>query len=261
MEKLNIGIIKQMLMNKLESTLTNPKPKLINESNDKFRKFVDVIKESPILQLEFKVFTNLESKFIDNDLAASRYIDNNINLFEIYTIEEIEAEHEKLKSFINESIENNERTELYESIYTLIRESVINKTDADVDKVHEAYSLVLNHIKQPKVNFLGNIEDDTINEEVLKIAVEKYNQKYADMNESDKGLLQKLIKFNEAEKNELFESYKSELINLLENTECSDDKETENVNKAITKINEMKYDVSTVDENIINLHEFKSDLL
>lgn len=261
MKNLNIGTVKYLIMNKLENSLLNNTPKTITESNEIVRDFFEIIKESPILQLEFKVFTNLESKYIDNELAASRYIDNNINLFEIYTIEEIEAEHEKLKTFVNEDInlQQNDKTQLYESIYTLIEESLIDKTKIDVDKIHESYTNVLNHIKQPKETLLGKTEESFINEEVIEIAVEKYNQKYESMNESDKELLQKLIKFNDDEKNELLETYKTESITLLENS--NNETVKDNISKAIQKIKEMKFNKTTVDDNIISLYELKKDIL
>jgi len=79
MKNINIGIVNLMISNKLkDSYFTNT---LIEESKKATLDFFNVVKNSPILQLEFNVFNNLENKHIGDDLAATRYIDSNIKLF------------------------------------------------------------------------------------------------------------------------------------------------------------------------------------
>ena len=90
MENVNIGIANLIISNKLKESYFNDN--LIVESKKIAKDFFDVVKESPVLQLEFKVFNNVENKHIENEQAATRYIDNNIKLFEIYTNEEIGEE-------------------------------------------------------------------------------------------------------------------------------------------------------------------------
>ena len=88
MKNTNIGIANLVVSNKLRDSYFNNS--LIEESKKITTDFFEVVKSSPILQLEFKVFNNLENKTIENDLAATRYIDSNIKLFEVYTIDEID---------------------------------------------------------------------------------------------------------------------------------------------------------------------------
>ena len=258
MEKLNIGIINYIISNKLKDSYFN---KNLDESKNNITEFFEIVKDSPILQLEFKIFNNIENKHIDDDLAASRYIDNNINLFEIYTIEEIEKEHEKLKSFLNENInyDDENKITLYESIFTLIEQSLIDNNDVDVNKIDESYSFVLNHIKTPKDNIIKNSKNDLINENIVEIAINKYNEKYGSLNEEDKRLLQKLIKFNNIEKEDLLESLKDENLKLLEG--ANNENVEDNIKKAIQKIKEMKYDKVNVDNDILSLYELKKEIL
>ena len=151
MENVNIGIANLIISNKLKESYFNDK--LIVESKKLARDFFDVVKKSPVLQLEFKVFNNIENKHIKNEQAATRYIDNNIKLFEIYTNEEIEEEREKLRDFLTEDItHDSERIELYDAIQTLIKESLDYGENVDVDKIHEAFTFILNHIQKPKKN-------------------------------------------------------------------------------------------------------------
>jgi hypothetical protein len=104
-----------------------------------------------------------------------------------------------------------------------------------------------------------NLELDEINEDVLEIAVDKFNKKYGGLEENDKNLVNSLIKASTQEKQELLETYKSETLEIL--NEIEDDSTKENVEKAIKKINEMQYNKDTVDDDIIELHELKKELV
>ena len=263
MENVNIGIANLIISNKLKESYFNNE--LIVESKKLAKDFFDVVKQSPVLQLEFKVFNNIENKHIENEQAATRYIDNNIKLFEIYTNEEIDEEHMKLKSFVGEGVpplyeqEQNDRLGLYNAIQALIHESLSYGENVDVDEIHEAFTTVLNHVQKSKKNLVENVELDEINEEVLEIAVNKFNEKYSGLEESDRNLVNSLIKVDNNEKQELLETYKSETLEIL--NEIEDGNNKPNVDKARKKIDEMKYDKETVDDNIIELHELKKELV
>jgi len=258
MKNVNIGTVNLIISNRLMESYFNDK--LLEESKKLTFDFLDVVKSSPILQLEFKVFNNIENKHIDNDVVATRYIDNNIKLFEIYTIAEIDAERKKLTQFIPEGRVpfDKEKAKLYTAIDNLIRESLNDYDKVDVDLIHESFDLVLNHIKTPKNPVTIN-ESVSINDDVIEIAVDKFNEKYDTLNEDDKALLQKLIKSTEIEKQELLENYKNENLTILEG--LNKDIAKDSVTKAIQKIKEMKYNQEKVDDDIISLHELKKELL
>jgi hypothetical protein len=260
MENANIGIVNLIISNKLKDSYFNNM--LIEESKKVAFDFFDVVKSSPILQLEFKVFNNLEGKHIDNDIIATRYIDNNIKLFEIYTIDEINKEREKLKPFIVEGIvsDDDDKVQLYNAIDTLIKESLNDNDKIDIDKIHESFTLVLNRIKEPaKKELLENVDVKPVDEDVIEIAVDKFNEKYDTLNEEDKNLLKTLIKSNDKEKQALLETYKTESLAILEGVTKESAKE--GVAKAIQKIKEMVYKKDNVEDNIISLHELKKELL
>ncbi len=262
MKNTNVAIANLVILNKLkESYFTN---NLIEESKKLTTDFLDIIKSSPILQLEFNVFNNLENKNIENDLAATRYIDNNIKLFEVYTIQEIEAEREKINNFLNENINSIntggntydlERINLYNAIDGLITESINDPDKIDVDNIQESFELVLNHVKTPKKQLVETFDHKNINEDVIEIAVNKFNEKYEILDEDDKNLFKKLIVLNDVEKQELLEEYKSENLAMLEN--IHDDSTKEKILNAIKKIKETKYNKNTVDVDILGLHELK----
>lgn len=259
MKDINIGIANLIISNKLQESYFNNK--LIVESKKIAFDFFEVVKSSPILQLEFKIFDNIEGKHIENELLAKEYIDNNVKLFEVYTLEEIEAEHEKLNKFISEdSIPvDNEKINLYNSINSLITESLKLNNDVNVDNIHESFVHVLNHVKTQKKSLLENIDVEPINEDVIEIAVEKFNEKYKSLDENDSNLLRTLIKSTTKEKKKLLETYKTETLTILEGIDKKNVQD--NITKAIQKIKEMAYNKKNVDDSIIGLHELKKELL
>jgi hypothetical protein len=258
MKNANIGIVNLVVSDKLKNSYFENQ--LVNEAREMTSKFFDVVKNSPLLQLEFKVFNNIEGKFIENEVIATRYIDNNIKLFEIYTIEEIDAEREKIQEFLTDAeIPNNSRVDLYQAIDTLITESIQCDDSVDVDKLHESFVAVLTHIQEPKKKAVNEDASEILNEEIIEIAVKKFHEKYSTLDEGDKVLLQKLIKSNDSEKQELLETYKTECLDLL--NEVKDEESQAKVKKAIDKIKEMVYNQKNVDDDIIGLHDFKKQLL
>jgi len=265
MKNTNIGIANLVVSNKLKESYFQGT--LLEESRKITSDFLNVVKNSPILQLEFKVFNNIENKHIVNELLAKDYIDNHIKLFEVYTIEEIDAEREKLNGFLIENVVetiteadyNLEKIDLYNAIDALITESLNDYDKVDVDNIYESFTVVLNHVKEPKKILVENVMTEEIGEEIIEIAVDKFNQKYAELNEDDKNLLQLLIKSNDKEKKELLETYKTESLVVLEG--INKDTVKENILKAIQKIKEMKYNKTNVVDDIISLHELKRDLL
>jgi len=265
MENINIGLVNLIISNKLKDSYLDNNNDLIEESKKNVIDFFEIIKNSPILQLEFKVFNNIENKYIPNELAASRYIDNNIKLFDVYTINEIKEERNKLNNLIvNESlnVDDNNKLNLYKSIDNLIVESINSYDNIDVDKIHESFTYVLNYILDNKIinnNLNETVDYNDIDEDVIEIAIDKFNEKYNGLNEDDKNLLQTLIKSKISEKKKILEDYKTENITYLENLNKNEIKD--NIVKAIKKINEMKYNPDTIDEDIISLYELKNNLL
>ena len=101
-----------------------------------------------------------------------------------------------------------------------------------------------------------------VDEDVIEIAIGKFNEKYDTLNEGDKNLLKKLIKSTDDEKQGILEEYKTECLTILESVPKDTIEEKNNkIANAIRKIKEMKYGKDTVDDNIIGLHELKKELL
>lgn len=271
MNNINIGLINLIISEKIKKNIfNNINESLINnslestfEDNILINEYFDVIKSSPILMTEFKVINNIENKHIENDTTASRYIDNNIKLFEIYTLDEVINEKNKLnKFFIKEYInkEYDDKIKLYESINNLIIQSLNDYDDVDVNVLHESFDYVLNHIKTPKNSTDNNlINPENIDEGIIKIAVDKFNERYGSLSHEEKEFLNEIFNGNNEDKKNLFEKYKKENIQILERIE--DSNLSEKKKKVLEKISNMNYNKSTIDDDLISLYELKSGLI
>ena len=256
MKNINIGVANLVVSDKIRESMFDYS--LLVESKNTASKFFDVVKSSPILQLEFKVFSNLENKHILNEALAIKYIEDNVDLFETYTIDELSAEHEKLKSFIGEAVIENDKAKLYEAISTLVDESLKVSEDVNVDDIHESFSTVLNHVKVPKEQENTELPEN-LNEEVVEIAINRFNEKYISMNEEDVKLFKQLVSADENEKKELFEEFKNENLTALKG--LTEDNSNDKIAKSLEKINEMTFNVETADGDIVKLYELKKGLL
>lgn len=261
MKNMNIGIANLIISKQISESLL--KDSILKETKEITSNYYNVIKNSPILQLESKVFNNIEKKEINDDVLAIRYIDNNIKLFEIYTIDEIIAEHNKIQNIFNSLNEemdiNKYQMNLYSAINDLILENLKIGDDIDVDRVHESYQIVLEHVKKTKPK-IDNIISEEINESVIEIAIEKFNEKYSKMNEEDSNMLKTIISSSFDEKKKLFNEYKKNNIDKL-NELKKENADNSKVDKTINKINEMKIISENIDYDIIKLYELNRGLI
>jgi hypothetical protein len=252
MNNINIGIANLVISNKIVENSLNEGVGMVSE-------IFEILNGSELLQLEFNILDNIENKTISEDIKAMRYIDNNIKLFETYTIRELDAEHAKLKRFIKkEDVKKIDkyRLKLYESIGNLIQESLKINTDVDVNIIHESLDFIIDHIKKNKINE-SKVEEELYNDDVIEIAMNKFNETYSELNESETEFLRKII--NCANKEEMFNELISENIILLKN--INDGKIEDKIARTISRINEMRYSEKTFDDDILKLYDLRMGIL
>lgn len=256
MKNLNIGIINHVLTGFLSESIDNNKFKSLS------KELFILLESSPLLQLEYNVMNNLSNKK-DKNIIVDRYIDDNIKLFESYTLNEFDLEQKKLiplaeKYDLNINSDDNK---LYDSIHNLIRESLKISNEIDVDTLHESFLIIHEHLSNKNENHNKNLNDESnvINEEVIKIAINEFNENYlSKLNESELDIFKKLIHDNFNDKVDLCESLKRECISKLdENRDVLGD---EKYNLSIQKINELNNTKTTINENILKLFELKNGL-
>ena len=176
-----------------------------------FKQYVDLLKENEILKTQFMVYTNLESK-VEADVAkATQFVKENIDLFSKYSKKAIYEANEKLKSVLPTEEIVDELATLHENISTLI---FTEKNAATIDTIVEATSKVVDHItkNQPKV---VNESIELPNSMLTTLMVDKYNEKYSKLDETEKKVLKSLIDANDAKKKDIYNETIRECIDLI----------------------------------------------
>jgi hypothetical protein len=254
----NIGIVNTIITNKMVSQILN---ETINDENF-INTFFTILSESPILKLELKVLSNISEKQIKDKMLASKYIDDNIKLFELYTIDELNNEHKKLEkftsNFLNENVNINlKKIDLYDNMFNLIIESVKIGDDVDVDKIHNSFNFILDYIITNDVN--KSKMKKSIDENVLNIAINKFNDKYSQkLNDNDFNFLKKIISSDINSKKELFEEYKD--VNLESLKVLSENIKDSKIEKSISKIKSMVFNPDTINNDLIKLYELNKNI-
>ena len=177
-----------------------------------FKEYLKAIKENEILKTQFLVYTNIENK-VENDAAkATQFVKENIELFSKFTKKQILESNSKLVQIIlfeNEAID--ERAELYENISTLI---FTPRTASSIDTIVEATSKVVEYILDHKAKAV--VEAIELPNSMLStMMVDKYNEKYASLDESEKQVLKVLIESTDEEKKEVYSTTLRECIDLI----------------------------------------------
>jgi len=111
--------------------------------------------------------------------------------------------------FENDVVDNKE---LYENISTLI---FTNKNPETIDAIVEATSKVVDYIVNNKTKTLTEAIE-LPNSMLSTMMVEKYNEKYASLDESEKKILKTLIDSTDVEKKEVYLSTIKECITLID---------------------------------------------
>lgn len=254
----NIGVANLVICENLKKAYFNDSH--LNESKNIVSKFINTIKNSQTLQLEFKIFSNIENKTLTTEQGAIRYIDTNLKLLETYTLDEVLSERQKLNEFINinDSYKNLDKLKLYESIDNLIINSLKIGEDIDVDTVHESFEYVVTHLLKNKTNS-QEIENnfELLNEDIIKLAFEKYHNKYSNLNENEINLIKKLIHSCKEEKVRLYENLKNEFFELIPKIKNNETKET--IQLVETKINN-NINIERIDYDILRLFELINEI-
>ena len=221
-----------------------------------FKDYVKKLNENEILKTQFLVYTNIENK-VESDVAkATHFVNENIGLFSKFDKKKI---IEANKSLINENnLSMVENVELYENISTLI---FTEKSPKTIDAIVEATSKVVNHIVNNKQTEIVEAIDLPTSM-VSTMMVEKYNEKYSELNEDERKMLKVLIESTEEEKKNLVSSTIRECIDLInENLNTDDlnvkDKLLRVKDKLLNDNNEIGEDYL---KKIIKLNELKESL-
>ncbi len=202
----NFGAIKTAYNNLLSEAVMSKN----NSNKELFKKYIKFIKENEILKTQFLVYTNIENK-VESDVEKARmFVKENVELFNKFDKNKILEANTKL---VNEIIfeKEPENSELYENISTLI---FTDKHPLNVDKIVEATSKVVDYILNNKPKVVNESIDLPISL-VSRILIDKFNDKYSSLTESDRKMLTVVIESTDEQKTEVYNELLSECLSLI----------------------------------------------
>lgn len=233
--------------------------------------FLNEIKKNPLLKKQHLIYKNFEDGYCKKENLAERYISQNLKLLEGYSWNEIFDLNKKIRYSLLEQAHvegQKSKEEFYEAINTLIK-SQTQPGFVEIGKSQEAYDFLVQHLMtpKPKTEDKSNVNEDEYPKFlswkfITEMAVNNFNQRYAHLNESEKGLLKVLLSSEENKKNYFIDLKNENVSTIKQALEQYDDNEVakESFEKFLDKINKMNENIlngNELDEAIIHLVELK----
>lgn len=255
----NFGKIKNVFNNLLIEGIIKNDDKI----KKLFKKYVKTIKESEILKTQFLIYNNIENKIDDNPLSAFSFVSENFKILEKYRQSDILKENEKLanilKGFEKRFSESYDLSNLHESMSKI---TFTNKTPSNIEVVMEEIKKVSNYINSNKPKEIKE-SFDLPTSVISKLMVEKYNEKYSTLDESDKNVIRVLLDKNVENKKEFYQKEVNECVAIIDNLlTVSEGEEKEKLLKVKAKLAENKEEIDNERfiDKISKLMELKKNL-
>lgn len=185
-----------------------------------FKKYIKTIKESNILKTQFLVYDNIENRIEENEFKATEFIKANIALMNKFDKKAIlEANLALSKPVLFEQRESSySKEKLHEDITTLI---FTESTPSTIDTIMEATANIVSYMKSNKVKAVSEAIE-LPSSMISTMMVDKYNEKYADLSESDKNIIRTLIDSTDEQKKEVYTQTLKECIELVDSQLAND---------------------------------------
>jgi len=244
---------------KLKNVFNNILAEGVSE-NDKvkkniFKSYVKQLKENKILKTQFDVYTRVESLIEENDFKASEKVKRILESINVFNKKDIYKANEKLVKLMGDRDINIEydNKDLHENISTLIFSSDV---DDYVDSLNET-------IQYTKSNTIKEVVETAgiPNTLFAPMIVDKFNEKYSDLDESTKKAIKTLLEGDNEAKEELFKETVRECLNLI--NEKLEDAETdlkESLLAAKENLLNRTYDFNKFETDITKVINLKNDL-
>lgn len=227
---------------------------------DLFKKYVKLIKENPALKAQFIIYNNLENKVEPNLLKATLFLQENLALLQKFTKKQLlEANLLLLNPILFEQEVKTALDSLHDDIATLV---FTEKNAKNIEKIVEATNNIINHIMNNKPKEV-NESVDLPNSMLTTIYVDKYNEKYSELNESDRELVKAFIEADDEKKLDLYKGMIRECIDSID--ERFGDADVDTKDKLLRVKDKLLNDKVEITENfdkdIAKLLGLKNDLL
>lgn len=248
----NFGKIKNVFNTMLSESMGSKNA----DKRDAFKNYLKMIKENEILKTQFNIYTSIESLTEDNQFKASEKIKRNIDLLKSYDRQDILEANTTLFKLANgrtvkESYVNDK---LHENITNMIFSKNINKF---VDSLNETIEYVKSNVYRQVNEGIG-----ISNKIFAPLVVDRFNEKYNDLTESQIDTLKVIIENNETYNIDLFSKTVKECL-VLVNDKLKDANTDLKESLLSVKDNLLnrKYIKESFDKDIFKILDLKEDLM
>ena len=183
-----------------------------------FKKYIKTLRESDILKTQFLVYENIENIIEDDQFSANLIMTENLNLFNKFNKKDMLKENQKLISLSNEvkvklkESYDEKLSSLHESISNLV---FLEKNSKTVSEIAKSKKNILDYVATNKLKVIAE-SYDVPNSMLSSILVEKYNERYSDMTQTEKDVIKVLVESSDDEKLTLYGKIIVECIDLID---------------------------------------------
>lgn len=193
-----------------------------------FKKYVKTLKESEILRTQFLVYENIENVVEADQFSANLIVTENLSLLNKFNKKDILKENQKLVELSDEV--KNKLDDIYDERVTKLHESFSNllfldKSPKTVSEIAKNTKSVLDYITTNKTKVVSE-SYDVPNSMLSSILVEKYNDRYSKLTETEKEVVRVLVESTDEEKIEVYAKITRECIDLIDAKLTESDLET-----------------------------------
>jgi hypothetical protein len=229
-----------------------------------FKKYIKTLKESEILRTQFLVYENIENVVESDQFLANLIISENLSLLTKFNKKDILSENKKLVA-LSEEVKSKlddeydvKISKLHESICDLV---FFEKSPKNVNEVAKNRKNVLDYIVTNKAKVV-NESYDVPPSMLSSILVEKYNERYSELTETEKEVIRVLIESDDNQKLDLYAKITRECIDLIDSNLTESDLDTKDrLLKVKDKLLREKIEVNEdFSKNISKLVDLKKTL-
>ena len=251
----NFGNIKDTFKNiVVESVLRKDK-----EGKKVFSKFLKTLKENKTLSDQYLIYKNLQTKKFDDGGQAREYIKENITLLRNLNEGHIQKGNDYFLKLLKGVEIIKENDSFYNDISYLTK---TKKTPSNIDKLNTSTNNIVRLMLEKEDEVVVKESLDIPPSIITKLAVDKFNNRYSNISESEKEIIKTILNGNDEDKLNTFVKLKKSCIESIDKKldESSDIDLKDKLLRVKDKLLNMVYNKEDSVNNISSVYELKESI-
>lgn len=251
----NFGNIKDTFKNiVVESVLRKDK-----EGKKVFSKFLKTLKENKTLSDQYLIYKNLQTKKFDDGGQAREYIKENITLLRNLNEGHIQKGNDYFLKLLKGVKIIKENDSFYNDISYLTK---TKKTPSNIDKLNTSTNNIVRLMLEKEDEVVVKESLDIPPSIITKLAVDKFNNRYSNISESEKEIIKTILNGNDEDKLNTFIKLKKGCVETIDKKldESSDIDLKDKLLRVKDKLLNMVYNKEDSVNNISSVYELKESI-